>query len=56
MQTVETSSGITALGARELAREIAAGRVSAREALEAYVARVEEVNPSLNALVVARFA
>jgi fatty acid amide hydrolase len=46
---------LTGLGAFELAREISAGRLSAIEAVDAYVARIEEVNPSLNALVLPRF-
>lgn len=43
------------LGAAGLARAIAAGRLSAREAVEAYVRRIEETNPQLNAVVFTRF-
>jgi fatty acid amide hydrolase len=43
------------LGAVGLARAIAAGRVSARDAVEAHVRRVEETTPFLNAVVVPRF-
>ncbi|HEX8476213.1 MAG TPA: amidase family protein [Pyrinomonadaceae bacterium] len=39
----------------KLAREIAAGRLSAREAVEVHIARIESVNASLNAVVVTRF-
>src|SRR6185436_9023375 len=45
-----------ALGAVELAARIARGEVRAADAVEAYVARLEAVNPRLNALVVPRFA
>jgi fatty acid amide hydrolase len=44
------------LGATELAARIAAGEVTATAAVEAYIARLEAVNPRLNALVVPRFA
>jgi fatty acid amide hydrolase 2 len=44
------------LSASELARRIRAGDVRAREVVEAHIARIEEVNGSLNALVHARFA
>ena len=43
------------LGASGLAREIASGRLSARDAVLAHVGRIEEVNPSLNAVVFRRF-
>ena len=46
---------ITALGADQLAREIASGAVSAREAAEAFISRIEAVNPALNAVVVPLF-
>jgi aspartyl-tRNA(Asn)/glutamyl-tRNA(Gln) amidotransferase subunit A len=45
----------TALSAVELAREIAGGAVTARAAVEAHIARIETVNPSLNAVVQSRF-
>src|SRR5256885_11915763 len=47
---------ICELGAAELARQIAAGELTAAQAVEAYIARLEEVNPRLNALVVRRYA
>ena len=46
---------ITALGAAEIARRIAAGDVSCREVVEAHIGRIEAVNPRLNALVVPLF-
>ncbi len=46
---------ITTLGAKQLAQEIAAGVISAREAAEAYIRRIEAVNPQLNAVVVSLF-
>ena len=39
------------LGAREIARYVAAGELSAREAVEEHVRRIEEANPRLNAVV-----
>lgn len=50
------ATGLVRLGAAELAGAIAAGRCSAREAVEAHLARIEAVNPALNALVLTRFA
>ncbi|MEN9316673.1 MAG: hypothetical protein RIS35_3066 [Pseudomonadota bacterium] len=38
--------------AAALAREIRAGRLSAHEALEAFLARVDRLNPAINAIVV----
>ena len=43
------------MGADRLAREIAAGAVTAREAVEVYIRRIEAVNPRLNAVVVPLF-
>jgi fatty acid amide hydrolase len=42
-------------GAAELARGIASGETSAEAAVEAHIARIEAVNPGLNAVVVKRF-
>ncbi len=42
----------TQWGAAEIARAVQRGEVSATEVLEAYLARVEQVNPTLNAVVV----
>lgn len=41
------------LPAHELVRLMAARTVSSREVLEAHLARIDAVNPALNALVVA---
>jgi Asp-tRNA(Asn)/Glu-tRNA(Gln) amidotransferase A subunit family amidase len=42
------------LSASELAGLIARGAITAREAVEAYIARIEQVNGALNAVVVKR--
>jgi len=47
---------LTLLGAAKLARLIASGEVSAAEAVEAHIARIEQVNSKLNAVVVERYA
>jgi fatty acid amide hydrolase len=44
-----------ALSATELAGAIAQGTVTAREAVEAHIARIERVNGALNAVVVKRY-
>lgn len=49
------SVDVTALSAGELAERIKAGELSAREVIEAYLRRIAEVNPRLNALVVPRY-
>src|SRR5437764_822917 len=41
--------------ARDLARLIASGELSAREVVDAHIERIEAVNPKLNAVVVERF-
>lgn len=46
---------ITEMGAAELAERIRAGELSAVEAVEAYIRRIQEVNPGLNAVVVPLF-
>jgi fatty acid amide hydrolase len=46
---------ICTLGASALARCIAGGEISAVEAVEAHIARIEKVNASLNAVVVKRY-
>jgi Asp-tRNA(Asn)/Glu-tRNA(Gln) amidotransferase A subunit family amidase len=46
---------LTQLSANELARLIAAGTVSAVDAVEAHIARIEQVNDRLNAVVVKRY-
>src|SRR5262245_5558318 len=47
---------LCSLAATDLAARIARGEVTAVEAVEAYIARLQAVNPRLNALVVERFA
>ncbi len=46
---------LTQLSAIELATRIARGEVSAVEAVESHIARIEQVNPALNAVVVTRY-
>lgn len=48
-------SNPTELTATQLARAIAAGSLTAREAVDAHIARIEAVNPSINAVVQTRF-
>src|SRR5262245_12078456 len=50
-----TSADLTRLPAVELAARIARGELSAVDALEAYLARIEKLNPRLNAVVTPRF-
>lgn len=52
---VEQDARITELGAAALARAIAAGELTAKEAVDAYVSRAEAVNPAINAIVVPLF-
>jgi fatty acid amide hydrolase len=46
---------LTAMSGVALAQAIAAGAVSAAEVVEAHIARIEAVNPRLNAVVVKRY-
>ena len=46
---------VVGAGARALAARIARGELSARDAVEAHIARIEEVNPALNAVVWKRY-
>ncbi|WP_419946415.1 amidase [Candidatus Poriferisodalis sp.] len=43
--------GVCGLAATQMATMLAAGEISARELLAAHLARIEEVNPALNAIV-----
>jgi fatty acid amide hydrolase len=52
---MQTTVRLTQLDATELAHSIAAGDVSAREAVDAHLDRIEEVNGWLNAVVWPRF-
>src|SRR5687767_7438709 len=51
-QLASAPSELTRMSASQLARQIAHGRVSSEEAVEAHIARIEAVNPQLNAVVV----
>lgn len=65
METIGTSkppqlssredAAITSLSALEMARRIAAGRLSSLEVVEAHIRRIEEINLSLNAVVIPLF-
>jgi Asp-tRNA(Asn)/Glu-tRNA(Gln) amidotransferase A subunit family amidase len=48
-------NNITLLSATELAQKLRQGELSACDAVEAHIARIEEVNPALNALVMPLF-
>lgn len=54
MSTTEVAA-LTQQPASELARMIAGGEVSAVEVVEAHIARIEQVNPALNAVAVKRY-
>lgn len=54
MDAVETQAVIQ-LSAVALATRIAAGELSAVDAVEAFIARIEQVNPAINAVVVKRY-
>src|SRR5262245_5156846 len=49
------TTDITTLGAGEMAALIARGELSSAEAVEAHIARIERVNPALNAVVIKRY-
>jgi fatty acid amide hydrolase len=55
MSALASTDTLTRLSAVELAARIARGEVSAVEAVEAHIARIEQVNPALNAVVVKRY-
>jgi Asp-tRNA(Asn)/Glu-tRNA(Gln) amidotransferase A subunit family amidase len=50
-----TTTDLTGLSARELTAALADGSVSSAEAVEAHIARLEEVNPDLNAVAYRRY-
>ena len=50
------STPLTDLGLTELVLRLQARRLTARELVEAHIARIEQVNPAINALVAERFA
>jgi fatty acid amide hydrolase 2 len=49
------SDSITTLGAAEIAAHIRRGELTPLEVVDAYIARIERVNPSINALVTPAF-
>src|SRR5262249_24926808 len=53
--TTATRPDLCRLSATELARRIARGEVTALEAVEAHIARIERVNQKLNAVVMKRY-
>jgi fatty acid amide hydrolase len=57
LHTIPTrnNSDPTQLSATQLIQHIARGDISASEAVEAHIARIEQVNPQLNAVVVKRY-
>ena len=48
-------SGFLTMGASQLARMIRAGRFSSIEIVEAHIARIEAINPAVNAVTETRF-
>jgi amidase len=48
---VTTNGGITSPPASALVRAIRAREISSRELLDAYLGRIEQVNPAINAVV-----
>jgi len=50
-----SGDALTSLAAGRLAQLFHSGEVSAREIVEAHIARIESVDPSINAMVVRRF-
>ncbi|HEY1352424.1 MAG TPA: amidase [Ktedonobacteraceae bacterium] len=52
---MRANAALTRLSATELAALLARGDVSSLEAVQAHIARIEEVNPRLNAVVVKRY-
>ena len=51
----DTARELTWCSASELARLIADGTVSARDVLEAHIARIEAVDEKLNSVIARRF-
>ncbi len=54
-QHASPESQLVQLSATDLVRRLATGEVTAREATEAHIARIEAVNPTLRAVVATRF-
>src|SRR6478672_3197147 len=53
--STSTKADLTALSATEMAALVAAGQVSSRELVEAHISRIEQVNCSLNAMILPLF-
>lgn len=53
---LEKLDDLTQASAVELAKRVAQGEVSSQEVVEAHIARIEQVNPALNAVVVKCYA
>jgi fatty acid amide hydrolase len=53
--STSAASELCRLSATEMARLVAAGQVSSQELVAAHIARIESVNPALNALVIPLF-
>jgi len=54
-ESMMNRNDLTSLAARDLAQLIARGEASALDATDQYIARIEAVNPKLNAVVVKRY-
>ena len=52
---VTSDIGLVGLSASEMARQVAAGDVTSAELVEAHIARIQAVNPTINAVVVLAF-
>jgi len=48
---MSSTAGLTRLSAVELARRIKAGEITPLEVLDAHLAKIDELNPQLNAIV-----
>jgi fatty acid amide hydrolase len=55
-QSFQTTQNLLNLSGVQLVAEITRGAVSATEAVDAYIGRIEQVNPRINAVVVPLFA
>jgi len=55
LQYPQPSAVITSLSASELAEKIKIGELTAQEVTEAFIHRIEEVNPKINAVIIPVF-
>src|SRR5205814_10709656 len=51
----QKQNALTTLSAREIARQIAQGEITSVEAVKSHIERIEQVNPTLNAVVTKRY-